>query len=150
MITSFQKIYKKVHLVVAESPHGFEIQMGELSDPQAFKKGQTILITGENPNLLWDLLHDLVGIPYPLLNPVKPPEETKAEGDTWEDPPVAVDPLDSVENDVFQEMSPLEIELNAMSSREIILKVAKEKGVAITLSPKSKKAIIKRALTLYS
>lgn len=141
MITSSQKIYKKVHIVVAESPHGFEIQMGELSDPQAFKKGQTILITGENPNLLWDLLHNLVGIPYPQLNPVKPREETRKT--------LAV-PLKPIEKKAVQEeMSPLEVELNTMSSREIILKVAKEKGVAITLSPKSKKAIIKRALSLY-
>lgn len=131
MITSPYKIYKKIHMVISEGLNGFEIQTGELSNPQAFIKNQTILITGENPNLLWDLLHNLIGVPYPQLNPVKPPDKIQAK---TEPPP--------------PEMSPLETELNAMSSREILKKLETEKGVTLTLSPKSKKAIIKRALAL--
>ena len=133
MVTHSYKIYKKTCLIVSEGPHGFEIQTGDLTDPQAFTKDQTLVISGENPNLLWDLLHNLVGIPYPHLNPAakKQPKET------LEEMPV-------------KEMSPLEQEFNKMSAKEIVEKVAIEKGITLTFSLKSKRAIIRKALELYS
>lgn len=143
MIISSNKIYKKTHLIVSESPAGFEISTGEVLDPKAFIKGQTILITGENPNLLWDLLHNLVGIPYPQLNPTKPPPAEE----------ILPAPLKEILIPVptpVRILSPLEETFNKMNAKEIVEKVEFEKGVAITNSLKSKKAIIKKALQLYS
>jgi hypothetical protein len=134
MITHSYKIYKKICLIVSESPDGFEIQTGELMDPQAFMKGQTLLISGKNPNLLWDLLHELVGIPYPLLNSeIKKPEESTPKKEL-----------------PIKEISPLEQEFKKMSAKEIVKKVTAEKGVTLTCSLKSKKTIIKKALEIYA
>lgn len=143
MIQSLYKPVRKVFLSVTEGPTGYEIQLGELKDPQAFEKGQAILVPGENPNLLWDLLHDFMGLPYPQLIPKTPipsnpqPKEPEVEFSV----PVKE-----------QKTSPGSLEeiFQSLNAKEIVAKVAKEKGIVITNSLKSKAAIVKKALKIYS
>lgn len=127
MITPLYKNYKKTHLIVSEGPNGYEIQSGDLIDSKSFIMNQKILISGERPNVLWDLLHDLMGIPYPLLSP----------------PPVPEDISEMIG-------SFLEEELDKMCAKDIVKKVEVEKGISITNSLKSKKAIIKKALKILT
>jgi hypothetical protein len=143
MIQSKYKNYRKTFLSVAEGPVGFEIQLGNLKDPQAFEKGETILITGKNPNLLWDLLYEYIGLPYPKLNP-KPTVQENSSDDPGVQP-VVPDPAPKA----VAPKSPLEETLRSLSSKEIVEKVARETGVGIYNSLKSKAAIIKKALKIY-
>ena len=149
MIRSSNKIYKETFLRISENSAGFKIQLGEINDPQNFTPDHAILISGENPNILWDVLHSLMGIPYPILHPVeKPKEEMELKtmspeiADTSA-PKVTVQPI-------LKELDPMEEELKNLSAKQIVAKVEKDKGVKITISLKSKSSIIKRALEIYS
>lgn len=132
MIKSMYKTFRKVLLSVSEEPHGFKIQLGELKDPTVFEKGQAILIPGDNPNLLWDLLHENIGLPYPRLIPRNPSPGPQVK-----------------EPETLSESS-IEESLQSLNAKEIVEKVAREKGVTITNSLKSKAAIIKKALKIYA
>jgi hypothetical protein len=139
MINHLNKNYRKTYLFISEGPEGFIIQPGNVSDPKAFDSKHSIVVSGDKPNVLWDLLHDLVGLPYPKLQPLKI------------EPPILIkNPVsNSVSTDDLTEITSLEKELMSLSSKDIIEKVKSEKGIAITISLKSKKSIIKMALKIY-
>jgi hypothetical protein len=136
----YPKKSSNVYLCIIDGSSGFEIQTLEVPDPKAFIKGQTVLIKGDNPNLLWDLLHGLMGIPYPQLNKPEPQKDSEAEVSA---------PEQEIEPEPEISASGQEIELMELSAKDIIKKVEQEKGIQITNSLKSKAAIIKKALKIY-
>lgn len=133
--------YTFLHLF--ETPNGeYRISAGQSRD---FTPIETRIVPKRNHEVLLSLVHELSGIPYtpptkkePIVETPVAPEEKVVET------PVAVA---TVEN---EPMSPLEEQLNSMPASEIIAKVLQDTGVKITLSPKSKRSIIKKALALYN
>jgi len=123
----------KIFLIVSGNPAGFEIQVGKLVNPDAFLKDHTILIEKNRPNLLWDLLHDAAGIPYPQLEPLK-----------------EASPIEEKCLPVEVGMQSFEQELRKLSAKEIIEKIKNEKNIVVTNCLKSKKAIVAKALKIYS
>jgi hypothetical protein len=149
----YPKKSSNVYLCIIDGSSGFEIQTLEVPDPKAFIKGQTVLIKGDNPNLLWDLLHGLMGIPYPQLNKPEPQKDSEAEVSAPEqeiepEPEISASGQE-IESEPEKNLTPLEKELMELSAKDIIKKVEQEKGIQITNSLKSKAAIIKKALKIY-
>ena len=149
MIKNNYKLYKKAFLKISEGPVGYEIQSGEIRDPQAFEEGQKILVSADNPRLLWDLLHELIGIPRPKFHdtdllPVDPIIDRKIEEH------FSKQPVETQKIFINPHNNSLESTFQSLSSKDIIKKVESEKGIKITNSLKSKKAIIKKALKIYS
>lgn len=142
MIFSANRTYneKKVYLCVSKNPTGYEIQPGDLTDTKSFSPKCTIIIDDKNPNLLWDLLHNYLGIPYPLPNlEIKIPEEKLPE-------PKSNPFLYPPKEDLNQE---LELRLKELNAKDIIKKVQDEKNIEIKINLKSKALIIKKALEIY-
>jgi hypothetical protein len=106
-----------------------------------FTTDQAIIIGTQNPNLLWNLLHSLIGLPIPeLVDPkkvIKDYLQQKSIKKSSEPPPEKLPQTD------------IEKELSALKSSEIVSKVFNEKGIQITNSLKSKAAIIRKALKIY-
>jgi hypothetical protein len=115
----------------------FRIFSGQTTD----FTGQSILIGTSNPNLLWNLLHSLIGLPLPeLVDPkkvIKEYLERRAVKKSSEPQPEKL-PQTDIEKDLY-----------ALSASEIVSKVFNEKGIQITNSLKSKAAIIRKALKIY-
>lgn len=130
----------ETHLHVVKRPNGeFKIAAGTIDEPRNFRADKTILITPTNPGLLWNLLYDLMQIPLPPLEPlIKAPKPKPVESG-----------IKPIESDPSSDNS-LEQDLLKLTGREIIEKVKNEKGVTITITPKSKAAIIRKALQIYS
>lgn len=101
-------------------------------DSPAVKLGQTYIIDTEKPEILWDLLYNLAGLPLPKIAPLKelPPKELPPEKPTAE----------------TLRKEKIEQTLMAMSAKKIVEYVFKERGFRITTSIKSKNMIIRQAL----
>jgi len=149
MVRTSNRIYNEIYLRISENPTGFRIQTGKINSPENFLADQAILISGENPNLLWDILHTMMDIPYPILHPVVKPEE---EVEPIEDSNIKTDPTDILEiiNTQPKEKDQMEEELKKLSAKQIVEKVQREKNVSINISLKSKSAILKKALSILS
>ncbi len=132
----------------------FKISVGKATE---FVTDRQIIVGDKNPNLLWNLLYDLTGIPLPVhVNPqtvIKefleeealknpPKNEIFEEEESLKNPPPEGQPP-------AEEKSDIEKELSALSASEIVCKVMKEKGIGITNSLKSKAAILRKALKIY-
>jgi len=126
----------EMYLFISGGPDNLKIQPGVLLDSKAFNPKHTILIPKDRPNLLWDLLHDLMGISYPKFETISLKEEKPKKFKIEE--PKEDKPIDSLEQ-----------ELKGLKAAQIVEKVKNEKGVEITFSLKSKSAIIKKALQIY-
>lgn len=132
--------YTFIHLY--ETPAGdYKLSTGTATD---FTPTNTLVIPRNNPALLLKLIHELTGLtPAIVPEPVKTPEPVI-------EPPVVEPVIEGapIETPIVASHD-LEKELNSMPASEIIAKVLADLMVKITLSPKSKKAIVKRALALY-
>jgi hypothetical protein len=118
---------------------------------------QSIIIGLNNPNLLWNLFHSLMGIPLPkIIDPkkiIKEYLEKEAVNKSRESEP------EKIQQEVItksKEPEPeklpqtdLEKELSALNAAGIVTKVLNEKGIQITNSLKSKAAILRKALKIY-
>jgi hypothetical protein len=140
-------MYQTVNLSITKLHDGeYKISNGISS---GFVSDKTIIISDKNPNLLWNLLYELVGLPMPkFILPPDPEKKLLEEAPAQVEEPEKEEPKRSFVEDV--EKTPLEIELSEMSAIAIINKVFQERGVKITNSLKSKSAIIKKALKIYS
>ena len=122
----------------------FRISTG---DATGFIENQSFIIGNNNPNLLWNLLYELLRMPMPVhIDPKKVIKEFLEQG-FRKKPPV---------NDTTPEPATKEPprktsieELSAMSASDIVSKVFNEKGIQITNSLKSKTAIIRKAIKIY-
>jgi hypothetical protein len=131
MIHSQSSIYLKISKVDTT----FKISSGTATN---FITDQSILVGPDNPNLLWNLLYSLTGMPLPeLIDRKKIIEEFLEQKQEL--------PVESPQ----KEMSDKEKELSTLSASEIVAKVFSEKGIQITNSLKSKAAIIRKALKIY-
>ena len=103
-----------------------------IPDPSFVKLGQTYIIDTEKPAVLWNLLYNLTGLPFPIIAPPKelPPKELPPEKPTPE----------------TLQKEKIEQTLMAMSAKKIVEYVFKERGLRITTSIKSKNTIIRQAL----
>jgi hypothetical protein len=138
--------------------HEFKLSSGRAFD---FIAEQTVIVNDKNPNVLWNLLYNLAGIPLPihvdpkkiisefleqeaLKNPPKEEEnlEEQNKGESLQNPPQEI-ALPQ------KELSDIEKELSTLSSREIVSKVLNDKGIEIKNSLKSKAAILRKALKIY-
>jgi hypothetical protein len=96
------------------------------------KLGQTYIIDTEKPEILWDLLYNLAGLPFPKITPLKEP------------PPKELPPEKPTPETLRKEK--IEQTLMAMSAKKIVEYVFKERGLKITTDIKSKNMIIRQAL----
>jgi len=116
-------------LTIAKTgPGEYRICSGTCSD---FLPVKTLLVSDRNPQLLWDLIHDLAGIPLP-----KVVASMTIQNQNPETP--------------VPQASTLEEQLSKMSSSQIIAKVLSETSYQITISVKSKKSVIRKALQIYA
>jgi len=113
--------------IIKRAENDYQISKGYVPDPSVFLPTHTVRISPQSPQILWNLLHELMDLPIPPLLP--PKTETL---------PIKADPSD------------IESLLKTMSSKDIVKKVLEEKGVQITNSLKSKATIIKKVVKLYN
>jgi hypothetical protein len=91
----------------------------------SFASNQTFIIDNKkSPHLFWNIIYNMIGLPLPGVP--KP------------------------EKDVPVNISTLEKELSQMTASEIVTKVLGEKNIEIKISRKSKSAIIRKAIQIYS
>lgn len=106
----------------------FTFAAGTIYPVNAFEADKTFIVD-DNPNNIRKAFYGILGLPEPKCPTEKKQELINiAEG--------SIDP-----HKTFQE-----IELGAMTAKEIVDKVYRETGVRITLSLKSKQSIIRRAI----
>jgi len=141
-ITTIENEPAKTYFSFFKTPAGaFRLSLGT---PLNFLTKQTVEVDAADPSRMWQLIHEMTGIPLPTVTPVEVPVPVSKES---EQPAEA--PLLSTFGDQVNELSDKINVLNNLSAAEIVEKVYKEKGIRITLSLKSKKAILRKALTLY-
>lgn len=124
----------KIFLCVSQDSTGFRIQPGFLKDPNTFFAKMTLLVPKNKPNLLWDLFHKHMGFPFPKIQLDEPTTLNEVPDKN----------IPEKENNLLND------ELWGMSAKQIVEKIRAELGVEITMSLKSKKAIINKVLKLYS
>ena len=152
------------------------IETGIMPDGVAVPIQSTVIVSEDNPNTLWNLLYDRLGIPCPILPrlqeyevvtaskvPQKPqePQEPKVPQKPQE-PQETQDPQ-VVQKKVKKEVKDLSSFQGArsgkkdyegmfagMSARQIIEKVLVDRGVLMDVDPKNKKMVIRQAEALYA
>lgn len=121
----------EIVFLVSKSDNGdIRVSTGRLKESSDFFRDKTIEISPKRPNLLWNLLYEMASIPMPILKVVPDPEPKPHV-------PESPHPDDSLKN-----------ELQGMMAKDIIKMVYEKTGTMITISPKSKQNIIKKALKL--
>lgn len=151
MIRTLNNIYNEIYLRITESPTGFEIQPGKINLSENFSGGQAYQVSNKDPNVLWDLLHSLIGIPHPVLHHVVKPEEQEIPIEIKEEPKQEFkqEPKKLNSNALkIERLFEMEEDLKKLSAKQIVEKIQKEKGITINVSLKSKALIIKKALKI--
>jgi len=109
-----------LYFKISETGADYRLDAGDIS-VHGFLANQTLLIPKHNIKAFWVLLQNLTGIP---LETKEPPMETSISGQ--------------------------HMDLGSLSGRQIIEKVRQDTGITITISPKSKAAIVKKAFEIYA
>jgi hypothetical protein len=147
MIYKNYAIVEEVFLGFKHLTKSNEIQVTRgVMDPKHFYTDQTVLVSADNVPAIWNLISEMAKLPSPIIERAPhiipdlinslPPKETLPEV-------LLETPLHVPAN------ISLESQLKTMRAKEIVDKVLADTGQAITISIKSKAAILAKALKIY-
>ena len=138
--------HEEVILKFSQKSGRDEIHITKLKNVSQYTTDQTLIVSGKNPSLLWNILYDLAKLPHPKLSLDKSTIKTESLPTLL---PEKVLPMETIAEKSIPVVNDT-MGLATLSAKEIVAKVKKDTGVLMTDCLKSKARILKKAQAIYA